>query len=525
MKRRLYHLFLSLLSGFILWISWPSNPLGFLAFLGFVPLFELERSIFSGQGKRKTLSYFGYVYLAMLVWNVLTTWWVWYATPGGMIGAELLNSLLMTIPFVLYSVSRRNIGLRLGSLAFITYWLAFEYMHFVWDLSWPWLTLGNVFATLPDMVQWYEYTGVLGGTLWILILNFKFYTLWRVRRQKLQYISTGLWILIPVLGSQVVGINPKSMVTMLPQGAEVVVLQPNLDPYTEKFSGDLQQQLEDFIEESEKKITPETDYLVWPETAIQGFYNLNKLDNYDLIRQLKNYYRLKHPDLTVVSGIDLWRNMEAAEQGLPTANYHKAVGYYESFNSAIQFGAGEDTIYHKTKLVVGVEKIPYPWLFKPIIESFEIMGAANCGTNPTPALFNNGDWKVIPTICYESVYGAYLGEFVQKGGNMIFIMTNDGWWSDTEGHRQHIHYARLRAIELRKPIARSANTGVSCFIDEYGHVSQATAYDEKAVIKGNIVPNSTVTFYASHGDYIGRTAAFLAVIMVLYSFVARRIKK
>ena len=108
---------------------------------------------------------------------------------------------------------------------------------------------------------------------------------------------------------------------------------------------------------------------------------------------------------------------------------------------------------------------------------------------------------------------------VSNGANLLFIITNDGWWGHTPGHRQHFSMARLRAIELRRSIARSANTGISCFIDQRGDVYDATSYWEPAVISRDLNINRELTFYARMGDYIGRLSVFLTVLFSLISVV------
>ena len=126
-----------------------------------------------------------------------------------------------------------------------------------------------------------------------------------------------------------------------------------------------------------------------------------------------------------------------------------------------------------------------------------------------------------PIICYESVFGEYISQYVRNGADLFTIITNDGWWKDTPGYKQHLNYASLRAIECRKAIARSANTGISAFIDSKGIITNATKWDEEIVIKGRLETNSTQTIYVMFGDYIGRISAFIAVMFLCFA-VAKR---
>ena len=93
-------------------------------------------------------------------------------------------------------------------------------------------------------------------------------------------------------------------------------------------------------------------------------------------------------------------------------------------------------------------------------------------------------------------------------------MTNDGWWGNTAGHKQHLQYARLRAIETRRWVARSANTGISAVIDENGKILQTQPWDTAAFIKYPIPVLTGQTFYVKYGDYIYKLASLLAVLLI-----------
>ena len=121
---------------------------------------------------------------------------------------------------------------------------------------------------------------------------------------------------------------------------------------------------------------------------------------------------------------------------------------------------------------------------------------------------------VAPIICYESIYSDYLTQYVRKGANLLAIITNDGWWSNTQGYRQHMNYARLRAIECGKWIARSANTGISCFIDPAGNVYQPQPWDTKASIKMQLEPLEKHTFFVRHGDYLSRIINVVSLVFI-----------
>ena len=129
----------------------------------------------------------------------------------------------------------------------------------------------------------------------------------------------------------------------------------------------------------------------------------------------------------------------------------------------------------------------------------------------------HGDFASL--ICYESIFGEYVSRFTPKHAQWICIITNDGWWGDSFGHQQHLSYARLRAIECRKSIVRSANTGISALILPNGTISSQLDYGEAGTIEGEIVKSDLITFYSVHGDYLGRLAYFLAFIYLLQMII------
>ena len=158
---------LSVFSGLILGISWPTYGITALIFIGFVPLLYVLHL----NKEKYSLKLFIYIYTAFLIWNFISTNWLFYATLEGMLFAIIVNSFLMTIVFSLYKIVSIRINEKLSFIFLISLWISFEKFHLIWDFSWPWLNLGNVFSEKIDWIQWYEFTGSFGGTLWVLVIN------------------------------------------------------------------------------------------------------------------------------------------------------------------------------------------------------------------------------------------------------------------------------------------------------------------------------------------------------------------
>ena len=524
--RPLRYFSFSVLSGLLLWAGWPENGYTPLLFVAFVPLLLIDSELIHGERPRSGLKFFGYAFLAMLLWNTATTWWIYNSTAEGAIFALLLNSVLMSLVWFFFHRIRKVFGPIPGYASFVFFWIAFEYLHLRWDLSWPWLNLGNGFATRVQWIQWYEYTGTLGGTLWMLLSNLLIYLFVkgvtgahvkriRILNSSLSLGSTLLLIAVPIL----ISLHLYKIRTDQGAPCHVVVVQPNVDPYNEKFNGTSDEQLNKFILLASERADANTDFVVGPETAMPDGIWEEEIYYHPQIHKLLKWIS-RYPRLNLVIGMSSFKAFEPGEKRSETAReFTDGKGYYDAFNSAMmidRFGAIQ--IYHKTKLVPGVEKMPYPEIFgsleKYALKLGGISGSLGVEKVRHPLVSSEG-MPVAPAICYESVFGDFLATYFRKGAEILFIITNDGWWKNTPGHRQHFEYARLRAIEFRKSVARSANTGISCFINQRGDVLKQTRWWKDDSISETLYLNKKVTFYAHYGDYIGFISTFFSALLLL----------
>ena len=521
-----YQLFLlSLFSSFLLAFGWFPHGFVPLMFIAFVPLLMVEHTVFNNPDKYKSLTLFACSYITFLVWNILTTWWVKNASFGGAVMAIGCNALLMTITFMLFHKVKKRIGEKWGILLFIGFWITFEFLHLDWDLTWTWLTLGNAFADTPNWIQWYEYTGVFGGSLWILAVNlFIFKIISRINFQisKKEIVEFAAMIALPIIVSYCMLAIPST----LKENTNVVIVQPNIDPYNEKFSGSYEEQLQKMLQLAFQKTDSTTDYLVFPETALTEELWENELSQRSSIQILQQFLK-QYPKLKIIVGASTSKLYQKNEPLSATARkFTKEDAYYDAYNTALQLdNSGRIQMYHKSKLVPGVEKMPFPFIFKYLGKLAIDLGGTvgSLGTQAERSVFVSSDnkSKVAPVICYESVYGEFVSTFVKNGAQFIAIITNDGWWGDTPGYKQHLKYGALRAIETRRYVVRSANTGISCVITDKGEIQQATTWWTPDVIKAQIKLNSEMTFYTTYGDFIGRAAMYMSFILIIYSWLLR----
>lgn len=528
----------ALLSGFLMFFAWPVTGLVPVIFISWVPLLLVEYFIRNNATSFKKFSLFVYSYPAFLLWNILTTWWVYNASAGGAIMAIFCNALLMSFTFGIINFLNKHTPEKFHFLNLASVWISFEYLHHNWDITWPWLTLGNVFATLPDWVQWYEYTGPFGGTLWVLAVNYLLFALVKNTLLKKQMLLENKhllsWMAILVMAPISISYVIKRNYSEEFNPVNVVIVQPNIDPYNEKFSSMSQeQQLVKALQLASTSVDNTTDFVVCPETSLPIDLNEDFLDSTNEIKTIRSFLT-QSEKLNVLMGISTYRFFKENEKPSLTARAARdGSGFYDVYNTAALFNNTKNIqLYHKSKLVPGVEKMPFPSVFK-YIEKFAISLGGTSGSlgtqeERTILASKDGKFKAAPVICYESIYAGYCGGYIKNGANFISIITNDGWWGDTPGYKQHINYARLLAIEHRRSIARSANTGISATINQTGEIVKHTYWWQEDVIKDTINANNKLTFYSKFGDYIAILMAVLCLFLIPFtvykSYSNKRVK-
>lgn len=504
---------LAILSALLLIAAWPVSPLTPLVFIAWIPLLMIA------EDAVRRNKFFWYTFLTTLVWNTGTTWWIWNSTDIGTIAAIIANSLLMCLPWWGYHIFRKKYGEGMGYASLVLCWMLFEYIHLNWQLSWPWLTLGNVFASHPSWVQWYEFTGVAGGSLWILLSNILLFRLLRSLRTNSRVIKQALAcaaiLVLPFLISLLV--TPSATGEKTSTSDNVVIVQPNIDPYGKFDASNTTSQISLLIQLSEAAIDTSTRMVIWPETAM-SMGDWQEHVNANTYYQPVFAFAARHPQLTILSGIETYKNYGTTKS---TATARKANDgtYLDAFNAAVVIKASLPLqFYNKSKLVPGVESLPtFLNFLAPVFEKFGgTSGGYGRSEESTAFAVNGNPYVAAPIICYESIYGEYVGSYVQKGANLLTIITNDGWWGNTPGHKQHLQYARLRAIETRRWVARSANTGISAVIDASGNIRDTQPWAKAAVIKYRIPVATVQTFYVRYGDYLYKAVSALALLLMAW---------
>ena len=515
---------LAALSGLLIAAAWPVRGLAPLAFVAFVPLLYLQEKGYS----------FWISSITFLIWNALTTWWVWKTTAVGTISMIVLNTMFMTSVFWAYHfVKTRLYDNKKGYYLLIIFVLAFEYLHLNWQINWPWLNLGNVFSHYHTWVQWYEFTGIAGGTVWVLLANIMIYKFllasFRPQRSGAEKSSVFyaiillLILFIPLIISKIQYYCYKEQ----DSDVEIVVVQPNLDPYSEEFTLTPSEIMQRNLSVAAPLVTENTRFVVSPESAIQENIWLEKIDKYYSIKELKRFVA-QYPHLCYVIGISTYGIVpDGSENDFASRRFGNIDKYFYAYNTASLITKDSIQIYHKSKLTPGAEAMPSWWILRMLKDSaLDLGGTVGTLKKDTVAKTLSFDnHKVGTLICYESVFGEYVTEFVKKGADMLFVITNDGWWGNSPGHKQHLEFSKLRAIETRRSVARSANTGISGFINQRGDIVEQSKYWEQTALRNTIKTNDKLTFYVRYGDYIYKISVFLTALLVAMTIVKLILKK
>ncbi|WP_333596846.1 apolipoprotein N-acyltransferase [Chryseobacterium flavum] len=532
------YVLLTLISAMLLSVSWPTYGVPFFIFFALVPLLMMEHGIskFSNY-KRKGWIIFGLSYLCFVIWNIVTTGWLYGSkNPDGshsimaVLFPVLVNSLLYSLVFQCYHWYKNAQGTYWGLGFFIAIWMSFEKFHLGWELTWPWLNLGNVFSEYPKLIQWYDTLGATGGSFWILLINVLcFYTLriWEAGRKRTDLIKNSSIVIAVIAIPMVISVIKYNSFDEKSSGqVNVLMLQPDLDPYAEKYSKDSLTIENDLLALAENNSKGKIDYFIAPETAIPGRGSISETGfEKSLLLNNINAFLMKHPGAVFATGISSHR-FYFDQTMMPKEAYQLNPGMWiTSYNTAVQLAPDQKIqVYHKGKLVPGVEIFPYMNVLKPLLgDAMLNLGGtvASLGTDKERVAFSNpyNKGKLAPIICYESIYGEFVTDYVKKGANFLGIMTNDSWWGVTEGHKQLLSYARLRAIETRREIARAANSGISAHIDAKGEVVADTFYGDQTTLFATVNLYDTMTFYSRAGDLLSRFSIFALGFLLFYFLI------
>ncbi|MFD0749693.1 apolipoprotein N-acyltransferase [Mucilaginibacter calamicampi] len=533
------NILLSVFSGLLLWLAWPPmHYTTFFLFFGMVPMLIAVENIIKSTSTKKGTKIFELTFLGFFVWNTFSIYWVYNSIKfvGELVAVPIslipysLGPLLMASAFWLYYRFRLATNRSKGLIALVCFWIAYEYLHQSWDLAFPWMTLGNGFAATHQWVQWYEYTGVYGGTIWIWVINILIFLIYigfteaQLKQTRLKLSAFLLaFLTLPLIFSLYKYNNYKEQA----DPSNIVVVQPNIDPYYKNGYINTSQQIQILTHLSDSVGQVNTEYFIWPETAIPDSPGIDE----DQIRTHPDYRQVlqflsKYRNGNVITGAETRKYFRGTDDDIAEPGAGDRI---ENYNTAVNIeNSAQVQFYHKSKLVPGVESLPFGnalSFLKPVFEHIGGAVGSYVGQENAGVLYAQSGIGAAPVICYESIWGEWVAGAVRDGAQFIAIITNDGWWENTSGKDQHLDYAKLRAIETRRWVARSANTGISAFINQRGDIVQQSKWWVRAALKQDINLNSDLTFYVKHGDYLPKIGSFLAVLGIIFIGIKMRLRR
>ena len=413
--------------------------------------------------------------------------------------------------------TRSTNNLRLA-LLLAAAWTTLEWLR-GWVFSgFGWNGLGVALHDNWPLIQIAELTGVAGLSFLIAFVNVIILTTayrlvvearTRVMRPHFDFTFT----MAAIVGVLVFGFRA----TQVPSAAKplrVTAVQSNV-PQNQKFDPQFTRRIFDQfrrLSEIALRSNPPPELLVWPESSMPGPVLVDQ-ESYKFVM-----------DLAADADADFLLGTIDEDGG-------------HVYNAAILLSEGGERvqIYRKVHLVPFGEFVPgrhtVPLLAR--IVGDQVPGDFKAGKEHTVFTLTNGDVQVAPLICFEDTIGELARQFVvptetSPGANLLVDVTNDGWFQHSAGSHQHLANAIFRCIETRRPMLRAANTGVTCFINQFGRVTQELR-DEigstftEGVLSGDIkVPSEhELTFYARHGELFAKVCGVITLIAIVLTSLTR----
>ena len=377
-------------------------PFDFLpgAMIGLVPLLLLEDEISKNKTWRKW-RVFGCAYLFFAAFNFFTIWWVKNASWIGVIASVVVNSFFFALLTTLYSSVKSRLSFKAGLIAFPAFFLGWEYIEFQdWDLSWPWLTIGHAFGNWPKLIQWFSYSGVLGGSLWLLIINIYVFLIvksWREKEEQFLRFKKAVQLALVVLVPSIISILQYYTYDEKGFEQDIVVLQPNMEPYSDNFMDSQGEEypslspishVRKFTKIADNVMDDSVDWLLMHETALPKTETNFSLHSSPSVQVLKKWRDYKYPKTSILTGLAFqeYKTDEELKKNIVfPATYKRTYDgrYYEYFNSSVLINGEHDTLpqYHKSRLVIGVERIPsYFVYFQQYLTDFD--------SDPSAVIYN-----------------------------------------------------------------------------------------------------------------------------------------
>jgi len=530
-KSKLTLIPLAILSGVLMFLGWPTIGFFPLLFVGLVPLFFALEKLEQSYGKWKFPLLLILVFVAHFVWIGVSLRWVYVTSPKTYYIAITLESLSIALAILPHFFIKQQLGDRMKWVFFVIAWMAVEYFNQHWMMGTPYFVLGSGFGMYPQLIQMYEFIGIEGGTLFLLIANVFLFLVIKDGLQK----KVNRKHIIGVF----VGLSPFifSLFFDLSEGKEarkdqihVAALHTYQETYTDEAHMHPEKVVDDLYDLSAKSDLNKVELICWPETIISNMGWLNGLINENAYKTLSAKLD-KHKDLSICTG---GYGFSLAKDGPndPYSKLDEARGYYyQIHNVAVTINkTGRWPIRSKEIFIPFQERIPFlkemPFLrnFADVVGANETVSYYEYGDNLHKTLKGN---VFVPVLCFESIYPVRMAENA-KDANFVTILANEFWNKDLSGSDQYMFNHIAIAIQSRTPIIRSSNSGISAIIDRRGNLIERRKGSDVGVISALLNKKTDQTFYEKIAGAFYGLSTFLffgMIILVLFLKMFKSTKK
>tara|TARA_Y100000739_G_scaffold227840_1_gene238185 strand:- start:251 stop:1636 length:1386 start_codon:yes stop_codon:yes gene_type:complete len=454
------NLMLSLMSGLMLGLSFPPFHLGFLAWIFLIPLFKIFNQ--SIKLSEKIILF----YLAGFISNAIITHWV-ALNSGTSVQVAIISYLALCIFYSIYWIlfclilhffEKRKLSTKIQLILIPFIWVVIENLRDIGPLAAPWLNFSLTQTGYNRLIQIVSVHVDLSSFI-IILLNVLFYKFISLK-QKIYIYSFLSVILINALIGQILITNYNT--TYFQKQINVSIGQPVIYP-DEKWNPNLKNRNEKIMNDLlQKSLESNPDVIVWPEAALTSFLSVSD-------SKVRMELQEKIEDSVLITGIPQRMYFNNELKVYNSAIFLRPDGFYDT--------------YQKIFLVPFAEYVPFfkNWLSK--INQFDDMGSFSPGENYNT--FTIGDVKLSILICYDSSSFKIAKKMVDKGAEIIFVITNDSYVGKAMPY-QHFEHAKLRSIELGIPVVQSANNGISGIILPSGEVLIKSEIDDRNVYNHSI---------------------------------------
>jgi apolipoprotein N-acyltransferase len=352
-----------------------------------------------------------------------------------------------------------------------------EYFQSFGLLAFPWISLATTQADYLAPIQLVEFTGIYGMTFWIILLNTQLYRLLTSPAPLLPRLR--IWTAVVLVLPWIYGYG--RMLSFPAQSSNeaelsIAVVQPNMGPH-EKWDRSKRQWVFEvldslYVEAAQKGV----DMVVWPESAVPTYLRRDRFRRRFIQNRVEEF------------GVPLFTG---------ALDFDRKDGFLKHYNSIFMFNVdGSLESYYKIHLVPLAEYNPLDAQVS-LTENLSF-GHYNPGTRYTDFFLKESQFAGV--ICYESSFPRLVHRLVSQGARFLVVVVNDGWFGNTSEPYQHVALSRLRAVEHRMPVLRSANTGISVHVDKAGRFKSKLDLDERGIIYAGFSPSDGLTFYGRFGD-------------------------